>query len=397
MIAPAWLTHNTVVVAAAVGAVGMAAGAVGALAVLRRRALAGDAAAHGTLAGVVLAFLATGRRDLPWLLVGGWLTAMATLLALVLIRRWTRTRDDAATALVLGVSFGAGVALVTGVTARGFPESAGLEQFLLGHTAAITARDAMLLAACAAAALALVAAGLKEATLVAFDDAFAAASGWPVAAIDMALVALVGVMVVVGLPAAGAVLVTALLVIPPVAARQWTDRVPIMVVLSGVFGAAAALVGVAVSGSAAGLATGPFVVLAAAALCAVSVLAAPTRGWLARWRRARRAMIAWRTGRILGRLATSPTAVAIGDADPGLVRALIREGAVEPVAGGFRLTPAGRARAEQRARRLAAWDAILAVAPDDARAFLSIDLPDPEAVIDGVRYRELRRLGRTPS
>ena len=397
MTAPAWLTHNTVVVAVAVGAVGMAAGSVGALAVLRRRALAGDAAAHGTLGGVVLAFLATGRRDLPWLLVGGWVTAMATLMALVLIRRWTRTRDDAATALVLGVSFGAGVALVTGVTARGFPESAGLEQFLLGHTAAITARDAILLATSAAAALALVAAGLKEATMVAFDDAFAAASGWWVAAIDMALVALVGVMVVVGLPAAGAVLVTALLVIPPVAARQWTDRVPTMVVLSGVFGAAAALVGVVVSGSAAGLATGPFVVLAAAALCAVSVLAAPTRGWLARWRRARRAAIAWQTGRILGRLATSPTALAIGDADPGLVRALIREGAVEPVGGGFRLTPAGRARAEQRARRLAAWDAILAVAPDDARAFLSIDLPDPEAVIDGARYRELRRLGGTRS
>jgi manganese/zinc/iron transport system permease protein len=391
-------THNTLVVALAVGAVGMAAGMVGALAVLRRRALAGDAAAHGTLAGVALAFLATGRRDLPWLLLGGLATALATLAALVLIRRWTRTRDDAATALVLGVSFGAGVALVTGITARGLPDSAGLEQFLLGHTAAMTARDALLLTACAAATVALLVLGLKEVTLVAFDDAFAAAAGWPVAWIDLLLVGLVAVMVVVGLPAAGAVLVTALLVIPPVAARQWTDRVPALVALSGAIGAGAALVGVVVSGLVPGLATGPVVVLACAAACAVSVVAAPERGWLARRRRDRAVHAAWEEGRILAHLAAGRTdAVAGGDA--GILRQMILEGMVEPSDGGFRLTAVGRTRAAERARRLAAWESILAVAPDDARAFLTIDLPDPATVIDAARRAEIDRaagLGMAP-
>jgi len=286
-----WLPYNTLVVATGVAAVGLAAGVVGTLTLLRKRPLVGDAAAHATLAGVAGAFLATGRRDLPTLLAGALAAAMAGLVTLVLVRRFTKTRDDAATALVVGVGFGAGIALVSGIMARGIPGGAGLEQFLLGHTAALTAADATLLAAVSAAAVAVVLLFLKEATLVAFDAEFAAATGWPVTLIDLLLVALVAVMVVVGLPAAGAVLVTALVVIPPLAARQWTERVGTMLVLAGGFGLLAAIAGVAVTSRLPGLATGPVIVLAAAAAFAVSLVCAPRRGLLARRRDA------WRDGR----------------------------------------------------------------------------------------------------
>jgi manganese/zinc/iron transport system permease protein len=281
------ISHNTLVVACGVAAVGCAAGVIGCFGVLRRRALVGDAAAHATLVGVALAFLATGRRDLPVLLAGGFLSALAALGVLVLLKRCSRTRDDAATAIVLSVSFGLGITLISGLTARGIPGAAGLEQFLFGHTAALTMTDAVLLAAVSTAAVLLLVLSLKEATLVAFDPSFAAATGWPVALIDCCLVALVAVMVVVGLPAAGAVLVTALVVIPPVAARQWTDRVPTMMLLSGVFGVVSAVFGVAVSAVVPRLATGPLVVLAAAFIFACSFVAAPGRGWLARHRRQR--------------------------------------------------------------------------------------------------------------
>jgi manganese/zinc/iron transport system permease protein len=276
------LAYNTLIVAAGTAAVGCAAGVVGSLSVLRKRALVGDAAAHVTLVGVATAFAVTGRRDLPTLLAGGFVAALAGLLALVLVRRFTRTRDDAATAIVLSVGFGGGIALVAGMTARGIPGSAGLETFLLGHTAALTARDAGVLAGVSIATVAVVMLFLKEATLVAFDRSFAAAAGWPVAVLDYLLVVLVAVMVVAGLPAAGAVLVTALVVIPPVAARQWTDRLGTMLVLAGVIGLASAVTGVAISAVVPRLATGPVIVLMAAAIFAVSVL-------FARWRSAREA------------------------------------------------------------------------------------------------------------
>jgi manganese/zinc/iron transport system permease protein len=260
-----------------VAAVGFAAGVVGSLALLRKRPLVGDAAAHATLAGVAGGFLVAGRRDLPTLLAGAFVAALAALGTLVLIRRFTRTRDDAATGIVIGVSFGLGIVLVSGLPRWGVPGSAGLEQFLLGHAAAITARDAVVLAGVSLAAVLVVAATLKEITLVAFDAAFAAAGGWPVALIDGLVAALVAAMIVAGLPAVGAVLVTALVVIPPAAARLWTDRVVTMLLLAGMFGLVAAVVGTLASATRPGLATGPLVVLAAAAIFAVSLLVAPRR------------------------------------------------------------------------------------------------------------------------
>ena len=129
--------------------------------------------------------------------------------------------------------------------------------------------------------------------MVAFDPAFAAAAGWPATAIDLVLVALVAVMVVVGLPAAGAVLVTALVVIPPVAARQWTDSLGTMVVLSALFGAASGVLGALWSGGAAGLPTGPAIVLAATGIVTGSLLFAPRRGliWASLRRRKQRGRI----------------------------------------------------------------------------------------------------------
>lgn len=273
--------YNTLVVAGCMAVVGVAAGVVGCFGVLRRRALVGDAAAHATLPGIAAAFAITGRRELWVLLAGAAVSAIASLAGLVLIRRCSRTSEDAATAIVLGVSYGAGVAAISGLVARGVPGSAGLESFLLGSTASLTAADALLVSTISLAVLAMIWLGLKEATLVAFDPAFASAAGWPAGWIDAALVAVTASMVVAALPAAGAVLVTAMLVIPPVAARQWTDRLPTMLVLAGLIGLASSLAGVMASAVFPRLATGPAVVLAASAMFVVS-LAARLAG-AARW------------------------------------------------------------------------------------------------------------------
>ena len=401
-----WLPYNTLVVAAGVAAVGFAAGVVGCFAVLRRRALAGDAAAQATLLGVGAAFLITGgRRELPVLLAGAVVAAVAALGALVLIRRWTRTRDDAATAIVLGVSFGAGIALLSGITARGVPGSAGLEQFLLGHTAGLTAADAAMLGGLSFAAVLLVMMFLKEVTLVAFDPSFAAASGWPVTLIDYCLVTLVALMVVVGLPAAGAVLVTALVVIPPVTARQWTDRVEVMLPLAGGVGLVAALSGVAASASLPRMPTGPLVVIAAASLLAASLLLAPRRGWFARWSRDRRAAREWVEGRLLEAglglesaggafTAEQLRAVAPGPGGEAALQSLVRGGAIQLARGasgsGWRLSARGRELATERARRIAVWTEVLEAAREDARGHLSMDVPAPEAVLGATRLKAIR-------
>ena len=300
----AFLTYNTLVVAAGVAAVGCAAGVVGTFGVLRKRALVGDAAAHATLVGVASALLLTGQRDLAVLLVGGLVSAMVAIVLLVFIRKFTRTRDDAATAIVLSVSFGLGITLISGMVSRGVPGSGGLERFLLGHTASLTVNDALLLGIVSVVGVLCIVVGLKEATLVAFDSDFAAAAGWPAATIDLVLIGLIAVMVVVGLPAAGAVLVTALVVIPPAVARQWTERLIPMLVIAGLVGLFSGLVGVVLSSLAVQVPTGPVVVLVATAFLVVSILVAPCRG------------ILWRTQSLIEMSPAVPTKKEIGGAVP---------------------------------------------------------------------------------
>jgi len=80
----------------------------------------------------------------------------------------------------------------------------------------------------------------------------------------------------------------ALLIIPAVAARFWTERVGIVVVIAGAFGGASGYLGAALSATAPALPTGPIIVLIAFGLFMLSLLLAPGRGLLAAFLRHRR-------------------------------------------------------------------------------------------------------------
>ena len=127
---------------------------------------------------------------------------------------------------------------------------------------------------------------------------------WPAATLDLVLIALIAVMVVVGLPAAGAVLVTALVVIPPAVARQWTERLIPMLVIAGLVGFLSALSGVVISSLAVQVPTGPVVVLVATAFLVLSIFGAPCRG------------ILWRTRAVSGLSAVSLVETEVRAATP---------------------------------------------------------------------------------
>jgi manganese/zinc/iron transport system permease protein len=256
--------------------------------VLRRRALVGDALAHATLPGLCLAFLLVGR-DLVWLHAGAFASGLLGVGVLALLARYSRIKEDAAVGVVLSVFFGAGIVLsrfIQNNTAEG--SKAGLDSFILGKTAGILLEDVVLLAALASGCLLVLALLYKEFKLVTFDRGFAAAQGWPTAALDFLSLALVAVVVVAGLSTVGVVLVVALLIVPGVSARFWTDRLGVMLLLSCAIGVTSGVIGAALSARFDRLPAGPVIVLVGAAMFIVSALAAPRRGLIARWLEGRR-------------------------------------------------------------------------------------------------------------
>ncbi len=271
-------------------ALGVVSGAVGAFAVLRRQALLGDAMSHAALPGVALAFLITGSRTPLVLMIGAALAGWVATLAIIGIVRTSRVKSDAAMALILSVFFGAGLVVLTFIQRLPAAGKAGLDRYLFGQAAALLENDVITMAAVGAIAVLALLVLWKEFKLLSFNPDFAASLGYPVRRLDVLLTSLLVIAIVVGLKTVGVVLMSAMVVAPGAAARQWTDRLGVMVILSAVLGAAAGVAGSVIS-TTAHIATGPTIVLVATGIVVVSLLFAPSRGvaWvrLRDWRRRR--------------------------------------------------------------------------------------------------------------
>lgn len=283
-------------------ALGLVSGALGVYAVLRRQALLGDAISHAALPGIALAYLVTGNKGSVALTTGAALAGFAATLAVMAIVRATRVKSDAALGLVLSVFFGFGLVLLTWLQGRPDAGQAGLDTYLFGQAATLVERDVVLTALVGGVALVIAALLWKELKLLCFDADFAAAAGFPIRALDVIVTALLVVAISIGLQTVGVVLMSAMVVAPAAAARQWTDRLGTMMLVAAALGALGGAVGALVSAEAARTPTGPAIVLALTAIVVVSLLFAPRRGLLFQRFRARRRAADLRLGAVLGGL-----------------------------------------------------------------------------------------------
>ncbi len=279
--------YNTIVVMIGVSLLGVAAGAIGAFALLRKRAMMSDVLSHATLPGIGVAFLVAvalgaNGRSLPVLLAGATIAAIVAALTVQWLSRSARLPEDAAMGAVLSVFFGLGAVLLSYIQTLRTGAEGGLSHFILGQTAAMSEQDAFLIGAVAAGViLAIVLLG-KEFRIVCFDPEFGAVQGWPIARIDLMLMALVVIVAVIGLQAVGMLLIVALMIVPAAAARQLTHNLWMMVALSALMGGFSAWIGAALSATFPRAPAGGLIVLVAGGVFILSLLVRAGRDRLQR-------------------------------------------------------------------------------------------------------------------
>ena len=272
---------------------GIAAATLGCFALLRGRSLMGDALAHAALPGVCMAFLVGewGRaqgwwqiesKNLALLLVGASISGLAAAWCISGITRHSRIKEDGAQAIVLSVFFGAGVVLLTRIQHSGSGEQSGLDKFLFGQAASLVIGDVQAMMAIALILCLMSWLLYKEFKLLCFDPDFGRGLGLPMQRLDGLLLLMIVAAVVIGLQAVGVVLISALLIMPPAAARFWTEKLHIMTPLAALIGGLSGALGAMLSAVAPRMPTGPLIVLAATFMFMVSLLFAPQRGALAR-------------------------------------------------------------------------------------------------------------------
>jgi manganese/zinc/iron transport system permease protein len=279
-------------VALGVAVLGIVGGALGSFAMLRRQSLLGDAMSHAALPGVVLAFMFTGSKSPVVLLLGAAVAGLISTLIMIGINRYTRIKEDSALGIILSVFFGFGLLLLTFLQRNPDARQAGLNKFLFGQAATLLVQDVLVMSLFGGVALLLMLLFWKEFKLLAFDRDFGASLGYPMTLLEILITVLLVIAIVIGLQAVGVVLMSAMVVAPAAAARQWTNRLGLMVALAALFGALAGISGALISSTGAGLSTGPVIVLCISLIVVLSLLVAPNRGvvwrWLARQQNRRR-------------------------------------------------------------------------------------------------------------
>lgn len=356
---------------------GIAGGVLGGFALLRRQSLLGDALAHAALPGVCVAYLLTHSKSPAPLLAGALVAGLLGALLILAVRRFSRIKEDAAIGIVLSVFFGVGIVLLTHIQKLPFANQSGLDKFLFGQAATLMPRDIAVMAVLVTLVLGTTFLFFKELKLLAFDREFGASLGYPMRSIEILLTLLLVVVVVVGLQTVGVVLMVATLVTPAAAARQWTDRLGLMLLLSAAIGGTSGAAGALLSASVERLPTGPTIVLLSSAALVVSLVVAPRRGLLHAFLEDRRVAIRIRRENLLKDLYVwaergsgqgdhwlhwpdlMGTRGQSGGQVSAVARALARNGLAETSGRGVRLTAEGLAAAQAVVRRHRLWEVYL--------------------------------------
>ena len=254
------------------------AAVVGCFTFLKKKALVGDAVAHAVLPGICLAFILHGEKNPFYLVIGAFITGWLSLIIMDFISKRSKLKEDTSIALVLSVSFGIGILLLTYIQHSGNAAQSGLQSFLFGKAAALVGNDLRLFSIVAAILLITVILFFKELKIIAFDEAYAESIGLPVRFLDLLLTSLTVLAVVTGIQAVGVVLMAAILITPAAAARFWTDNLFVMTLLAAAIGAFSGLAGSFVSFAAPQMPTGPWIVMVVSIIALLSFFVAPSKG-----------------------------------------------------------------------------------------------------------------------
>ena len=372
----------------------VACAVVGALLVLRRMSLMGDAISHAVLPGIVAAFVIGGSLQAWPVFIGAVLIGVLTSLLTDTIHRLGRVESNAAMGVVFTVLFAIGVIWMTHVGGKStvhldpdcvlygdlqnivwiWPDMLGTDGRIQFTPRALAELPGVIwtLLGVALLVIGVITVLFKEFRLTAFDAELAAALGFRPGLMHYVLMTLVAISTVASFEAVGSILVVAMLIVPGLCAHLLTDRLSTMLVLSALIAAVAAVGGYVIAAllhvNAAGM-----IGVTLGGLLAITTLISPQHGWLIRLWRRRHLRLGMLREDVLGRLYRRSEETGTASATPAMIAAwtgshgqgerilktLIRRGEARHAGASIELTDAGLTQARELIRSHRLWESYL--------------------------------------
>ena len=281
----------------------VSAALVGVIVFLKKQSLLGEALSHAAYPGVIVGVIFAGIFDIDedheislslCIMLGAFLSAILGLWSISFLERRLKVRSDSALCFVLATFFGIGLTLASQVQFVYSSLYRQVQVYLYGQAATMTDIHIYVYGALSAVIILVVVLFYKEIQVMAFDRDYARSLGINTKGVDALIFVLVVLAVVIGIRSVGVVLMSAMLIAPAVAARQYTHKLYLIFILATFFGVLSAFLGnylsvemthvLAMQFPTARLVfpTGPMIVVVASMICVASLLFAPKRGLLLR-------------------------------------------------------------------------------------------------------------------
>jgi manganese/zinc/iron transport system permease protein len=285
----------------------LGAALIGVLVFLRKQSLIGEALSHAAYPGVIFGVLIAGEFSIfspddsaltLLILSCAFFTALLGLWIVRWLEKTMGVASDAALCFVLSGFFGIGLTFASEVQFAYTPLYKQVVNYLYGQAATMTDVHILIYGILASVIILVIFSLFKELKVLTFDSKYAKSLGMPVHWIDSVIFTLVGLAIIVGIRSVGVVLMSAMLIAPAAAARQFTNHLSTLFVLAAFFGIISGYLGnflsVEWTASLAAaypsariiLPTGPMIVIVASFICVCSLFFAPKRGLFIRLGRA---------------------------------------------------------------------------------------------------------------
>ena len=233
--------------------------------ILRRQALIGDAISHVALPGIVVAFLVTGVISTWPMMIGAAGAAVVAVILIEAIKRLGRIEPGAAMGVTFTALFAGGVllleqsdtsqvhldvqhALYGNLESLIWFAADGWGSLIDADKLAKLPPELIRMAAAAALIAGLMLVFWRPLKISTFDEGFAGTVGIPTAALSFGLVVAAAIAAVAAFDAVGSIIVIAMFICPPAAARLMTSRLEMQVVWSVIFAIASAIGGYVLAG-----------------------------------------------------------------------------------------------------------------------------------------------------
>ncbi len=259
---------------------------IGTVVFVRRHTLIGETLAHasypGALIGALIATTFFKEHIEPLLLIGGACSAWLGLKCTYALEKRLFVNKDASLCFILVSFFGIGLLIVSRVQILQPTTYKTMHSFLYGQVATMTDFHILIYALFASITLGLITLFYRPIQWTCFDPGFVTSIGKNTAFVHTIISFLLICNIAMGIRCTGIILMSGMLIAPPLAARQWTHRLSTLFFLSATFGALSGYLGTLLSWNMSQkiLPTGPMILLVASTLALIALLFSPKKGLL---------------------------------------------------------------------------------------------------------------------